>query len=258
MTGPPHPSNLTRYHPHVLRRVLILQVLTRVLLGGLTTWLIAIALATMGPIGAMTTTHSLYRARNAQNDLNIVSAESRSFGMTTHVTTWPTTFAIVNGRPIITKRIITSDEPDSLTSLWDIRKGWGLTAKDYESRAFGTSTMKTQETATGWPVPAFWFAWDDHLGSGTTIGGFELPAFWPTPAAAGNAQHQAIPLRPISLGLAVNTLVFTALWTIILHIAPRKSARRRQREGLCPRCAYDLNGNTQDGCSECGFGKDVI
>ena len=38
-----------------------------------------------------------------------------------------------------------------------------------------------------------------------------------------------------------------------LLLAPRRRATGRKREGLCPRCGYDLTGNVSGTCPECGL-----
>ncbi len=59
-----------------------------------------------------------------------------------------------------------------------------------------------------------------------------------------------MPLGPIPLGFAVNTLFYAALlWLLI----PGPVALRRflrVRRGLCPKCAYPMGGSSV--CTECG------
>lgn len=61
----------------------------------------------------------------------------------------------------------------------------------------------------------------------------------------------------LPLGFAVNTLVITPIWLLLLHLvrAPVSFvlARLRRPEHLCPRCRYDLRGLADDApCPECG------
>jgi hypothetical protein len=59
-----------------------------------------------------------------------------------------------------------------------------------------------------------------------------------------------LPLHPMPLGLAVNTIFYaTALWCLARGLL---FVRRgiRLRRGLCPKCAYPIGEN--DLCSECG------
>jgi hypothetical protein len=61
---------------------------------------------------------------------------------------------------------------------------------------------------------------------------------------------KALPLRPIALGFAINTIFYAAiLW--LLFAAPFTLRRHlRVRRNLCPHCAYPVG--TNDVCTECG------
>ncbi len=69
---------------------------------------------------------------------------------------------------------------------------------------------------------------------------------------------RVLPLRPIWLGLAANTIFYSAaLW--LLTLGPF-TARRiiRRRRGHCPQCAYDLRGNPGGSCPECGWRREDV
>ena len=73
------------------------------------------------------------------------------------------------------------------------------------------------------------------------------------------------PTRPLWPGFAVNSLLYAALWWIVLvlfawliRFIRRWPARRREKRGRCPACGYDLRGGFDAGCSECGWRRDTI
>ena len=103
--------------------------------------------------------------------------------------------------------------------------------------------------AFGWPLLSMW---QDYVYTGdgyrSRLGhGLQLDIPPPDP---DDAFPRAIPLRPIWLGFAVNTLFYAAvLWLLIPGpFALRRFIRRRR--GLCPGCGYPAGGS--EVCSECG------
>ncbi len=83
-------------------------------------------------------------------------------------------------------------------------------------------------------------------------GGLELDRLLGNPSRAHlfGMDGGVIPLYPLWTGLALNTLVYTAvLYPLVLwHKAGRR--KRRRKRGLCERCSYDITGQTT--CPECG------
>ncbi len=61
-----------------------------------------------------------------------------------------------------------------------------------------------------------------------------------------------LPLRPIWIGVAVNTVFYAALLWLLLTASLRTRRLIRKRRGECVRCGYDLRGTTDIICSECG------
>lgn len=63
----------------------------------------------------------------------------------------------------------------------------------------------------------------------------------------------ALPLRPIWSGLLINTLFYGAIWVVIFLglLSTRRAIRKKL--GICPKCAYNLLGELQKGCPECGW-----
>jgi hypothetical protein len=61
-----------------------------------------------------------------------------------------------------------------------------------------------------------------------------------------------LPLVPIPLGFAVNTLVYAAPMLAVFVALPMVRARRRRTRGLCPSCGYDRSSVASDApCPEC-------
>ena len=69
------------------------------------------------------------------------------------------------------------------------------------------------------------------------------------------ARYRVLPLRPIWLGFAINTLFYAAiLWMLWLSPFVVRRVVRRKR-GRCINCGYDLRGTSEGGggCPECGW-----
>lgn len=116
------------------------------------------------------------------------------------------------------------------------------------------------EQARGWPSLALWSSlqvfnesqrrFPSNLGlfvAGYSLDGATVPADDPA------RWNRTLPLRPIWPGFAVNTVFYgTILWLLFL-VAPRTLRRQiRRRRGRCLKCGYDLRGNLDAGCPECG------
>jgi len=112
----------------------------------------------------------------------------------------------------------------------------------------------SSESATGWPKRAVWYAvYRDRIGGRDVLeGGIPLGRLVRV-NTFDMTHHPALPLRPIWLGLLVNTAFYTASWFIPLGGVGLMRRWRRRRRGQCPRCAYDLAGLTPgQPCPECG------
>ncbi len=70
-----------------------------------------------------------------------------------------------------------------------------------------------------------------------------------------------LPLRPMWPGFAINTIFYAAiLWGLTLGpFTACRITRRivRRRRGHCIKCGYDLRGEFESGCSECGLGREA-
>jgi hypothetical protein len=98
--------------------------------------------------------------------------------------------------------------------------------------------------------------------------GLPLRCFYGTASLSGNWREgllavdstnpaRAIPIIPIPLNLALNSLTYSIAWGVVLLAAPTARHRIRTRRGHCPLCDYDLHGNPASGCPECGWGRAV-
>jgi len=64
-----------------------------------------------------------------------------------------------------------------------------------------------------------------------------------------------LPLRPILPGFMINTLFYAAMWFgIFFGVAALRRFVRKKR-GRCVKCSYDLRGQFDRGCPECGWGR---
>jgi hypothetical protein len=74
--------------------------------------------------------------------------------------------------------------------------------------------------------------------------------------------EDALPWRPIWIGLAANVGAHGLAWWVLLGgpVTARITVRaaHRRRRGLCPRCGYDLAGQREPGCPECGSGRNAV
>jgi hypothetical protein len=85
--------------------------------------------------------------------------------------------------------------------------------------------------------------------------GLDYPSFIPV---GKSYQPRRLPVLPIWPGFAINTL-FYALILWLLYCTPFVARRLiRIKRGRCPKCGYDLRGELDAGCSECGWGREEV
>ncbi len=105
--------------------------------------------------------------------------------------------------------------------------------------------------ASGWPLPA---AEGRHVidhGPSPSTQGFRYERMYVLGFAGLDAE---IPLRPIWLGLAANTVFYAAMTFPVLVVWRWRRTRRRRKKGRCVACGYQLDAHAQEGvCPECGL-----
>ena len=105
------------------------------------------------------------------------------------------------------------------------------------------------------------FAGDPPRVLQSEVHGLELSPFGPY-----GGDGQALPLRPLWPGFAINTLCYALLsallWLLIVQGSGRFRRLLRRRRGHCINCGYDLRGASRGGgggvCPECGAGCDGV
>jgi hypothetical protein len=76
------------------------------------------------------------------------------------------------------------------------------------------------------------------------LGGWSIPGIRPF--------DRPLPLAPLWPGFALNTLFYASALSVPFVLFQSFRRRHRLRRGLCPRCAYDLQGLRSAPCPECG------
>lgn len=111
--------------------------------------------------------------------------------------------------------------------------------------------------AYGWPWPAL-LLWQESpwLHSDRPKNVRWIPTSWrptrrnPILGAQRASSPLTLPLEPIAIGFVVNTMVYGAVWWMLLVGIRLFIRRMRFARGRCPRCCYDITGLAT--CPECG------
>ena len=76
--------------------------------------------------------------------------------------------------------------------------------------------------------------------------------------SGGGIDWRVLPYEPVWPALIGNVLVHSAAWCAIIIglFALRKVIRTRR--GRCIKCGYDLRGDFDSGCPECGWGRESL
>lgn len=69
---------------------------------------------------------------------------------------------------------------------------------------------------------------------------------------------RVLPLRPIALGFIINTLLYAAALLLVFVVCAYTRRLMRIRRGRCRKCGYDLRGDLERGCPECGWGREAV
>jgi hypothetical protein len=69
------------------------------------------------------------------------------------------------------------------------------------------------------------------------------------------ADRRLLPVRPEWTGLLLDTVFYALILSTFAFYGPLRR-HRRTRRGRCARCAYDLAGDLEAGCPECGWRRD--
>ncbi len=123
-----------------------------------------------------------------------------------------------------------------------------------EEPVYGYAGMKVD---AGWPFVAMYEqSWIDDTASSLyrriyrTAVGLQSET---TRAAPAVAPLRPLPLYPALPGFLINTIFYAAiLWLLALGPFTARRVIRRKR-GHCIKCGYDLRGDLDGGCSECGW-----
>ncbi len=115
-----------------------------------------------------------------------------------------------------------------------------------------------EEQASGWPLlclrldgPLFWFV-NGHASPYSEMSGrLELPWFEPP-------WRNVVPYHPIWPGFAINTTLYASV-LLLLALVPFTARRMiRRKRGHCIKCGYDLRGEPDAGCPECGWRREDV
>jgi hypothetical protein len=142
---------------------------------------------------------------------------------------------------------------------WDHRLSapWWSRARNTPTNEPVDSFVGYAEDARGWPFICVSSSMDATLSSRTwcwTYGNVS----WGIPLGGGqgpDAMPRSLPCRPAWAGFAVKTLFYaTILWLLPTGLLAFRRRLRRKR-GRCPKCGYDLRGDLDAGCPECGWNR---
>jgi len=231
--------------------------------------LVAIAL------GLVTTVASAWipSAFSCHVDLPAVYEQITHEGFTAHAgttsTLWKDSVSVSweNDPPWTTHPVFAGIAPsrNSRTPLWSA--AW-LPIRPYRPPATWSDPTPGRlspltEVRTGWPFRALTCSFDDAVHHPGRV----PPAVYPAHDAIALEcfvekyptchvyEPRALPLKLVWPGLAANTVLYSAVWFFVL-VSPRGIRRAwRIKHQLCLACAYDLSGQTEPGCPECGSGR---
>jgi hypothetical protein len=118
-----------------------------------------------------------------------------------------------------------------------------------EARPVESHYLSWVEQACGWPFRCFraWATKSDEWRSCASCPTWlrDSSTRWP----------HGLPYLPWWPGLIGNTLIFATPWFLLFIGVGSARHHWRLRHGRCPWCKYDLRGDLDAGCPECGWGR---
>jgi len=136
----------------------------------------------------------------------------------------------------------------------DLAPSWFLSEGPVHQRLdFRGTEVYRIASVLGWPIPAMWheLRWihvPRKRAAVQVLGGIDT-------GRERRTLPVVLPVRVLCLRFSFNAVFFATIWALLL-VAPgiiRLTLRRRR--GRCPRCGYDLRGQLDAGCPECGWNR---
>jgi ankyrin repeat protein len=146
---------------------------------------------------------------------------------------------------------------------WSSRGAAGTTPEydaPYWSSALDCKTPPLCEYAAGWPMRCLLRiervrpGLPDHEWNTETLGTLNGRFPW-IKKTRSNMLQRRLPIRPIALGLAINSILCAGAWFLIILAwlkASRFRAARRFKRRRCTRCGHVVAGAVSPCCTECG------
>lgn len=122
-----------------------------------------------------------------------------------------------------------------------------VTDEEWDRRMRQRSEYTVDVAEAGWPVRclALEFWWESH---------------YPTPFTEQTSGLQLgrilLPNRLLWRGVLLDTLFYSVVVGLFLFGALEGRGRLRRARGRCIKCGYDLRGDLDTGCPECGWNRE--
>ena len=124
--------------------------------------------------------------------------------------------------------------------------------RDTKSGEFWDGGVRTERW--GWPCYAThstWLSWSLLTNDEERRSDYQS-------VIAGSFSFDGVDLgwRPLFPGFIINTLFYAAMWFTLLFGWRAHLRQVRKWQGYCPMCKCDLRGDFNNGCPECGVGRE--